>query len=260
MTDRDDVEALRVARDGVLERIGAACALADRDPDSVALVAVGKGVDRGRLRDAVEIGLTTLGENRVQEAAGKIPDVPGATWHLVGPLQSNKARKAVELFDVIESVDSVGLARRLDRLVGELRPGGRYPILVEVNVDRDPAKSGLLPDAAEEAVREIAELPGLETRGLMTIGRLTGSAEASRGTFRALRGLSETLRARIPGLGSELSMGMTDDFEVAIDEGATVVRIGRAIFGERPHDHGAGPHVHAAGQHPNAPSSAGPEQ
>jgi pyridoxal phosphate enzyme (YggS family) len=235
---------------------------------------VGKGVDAERLRDAVAIGLTTLGENRVQEAAAKIPVVAGATWHLVGPLQSNKARRALELFDAIETVDSVGLARRLDRLAAELRPGRRYPVLVEVNVDRDPAKSGLLPEAAGEAVEEIADLPAMETLGLMTIGRMSGSVEVSRGTFRALRELSDDLRARTPRLGAELSMGMTDDFEVAIEEGATIVRIGRAIFGERPHDHGAGPHDHGdraqdhgdraqdhgAGPHSHRPSSAEPDQ
>ncbi|HEX6868947.1 MAG TPA: hypothetical protein VF119_09085, partial [Candidatus Limnocylindrales bacterium] len=136
------VERYRDARTRVLERIAAACARAGRPPDGVTLVAVSKTVAADALRDAVDAGLTLLGENRVQEAAGKAPDVPGARWQLVGPLQSNKARKALEVFESIQSVDSVDLARRLDRLAPEVRPSGRYPILLQVNVDRDPAKAG----------------------------------------------------------------------------------------------------------------------
>jgi pyridoxal phosphate enzyme (YggS family) len=141
----------------------------------------------------------------------------------------------VGLFDVIESVDSVELARRLDRLVDEVRPGSRLPVLLQVNVDADPAKAGFDPDELERSQAELADLSHLELRGLMTVGRLVERAEDARPTFRALRGASERLRAGGgAAIGPELSMGMSDDFEVAVEEGATVVRVGRALFGERP--------------------------
>jgi hypothetical protein len=163
--------------------------------------------------------------------------VPGARWHLVGPLQSNKARRALEVFDSIESVDSVELARRLDRLAAEVRPGARYPVLLQVNVDDDPAKAGFQPADLELVVGLTGELPALDVRGLMTIGRLVAHPEDARPTFRALRETSERLRAMAPGIGPHLSMGMTDDFEIAVEEGATIVRVGRALFGERDHGH-----------------------
>ena len=243
------VEALRAARAAVLERIAAACERAGRDPGGVQLLAVSKTVEAERLVAAVEAGLTTLAENRVQEGAAKVPLVPGATWHLVGPLQSNKARRAIEAFDVIETVDSVALAERLDRLAGEVRGAGsgtRYPVLIQVNVDDDPSKAGFAPEDLDEALQRIGLLPALDVRGLMTIGRLVADAEAARSTFRALRETSARLRDGGAALGADLSMGMTDDFEVAVEEGATIVRVGRAIFGERPHEHGPddAPHRH----------------
>jgi PLP dependent protein len=236
----------RAARERVLERIAAAAGRAGRDPTAVTLVAVSKTVPAEAVRDAVAAGLTVLGENRVQEAAGKVPEAPGARWHLVGPLQSNKARRAVELFDVIESVDSVELAARLDRIVSEVRPGSRYPILLQVNVDRDPAKAGFAPEALGDAVVRIAELDALEIAGLMTIGRLVERPEEARSSFRSLSETSARLREGGRGLGGALSMGMTDDYEIAVEEGATMVRIGRALFGERDHDHehGHGPEGH----------------
>jgi pyridoxal phosphate enzyme (YggS family) len=171
--------------------------------------------------------------------------VPGATWELIGPLQSNKARKAVEQFSRIQTVDSVELARRLDRVAGEVRPDRRLPVLLEVNVDRDSAKAGFDPETIDGATAEVLALDHLEVGGLMTVGRLTADPAASRVTFRSLRTLGERLRERWPTLGPELSMGMTDDFELAVEEGATIVRIGRAIFGERPHQHDAeAPHSH----------------
>jgi pyridoxal phosphate enzyme (YggS family) len=243
------VESFRSARDAVLARIAAACARVGRTPDDVALVAVSKTVDPVRLRDAVAAGLTVLGENRVQEAEGKVTEVPGATWHLVGPLQSNKVRRALQTFDCIESVDSLALAERLDRLVREVRgagPARRYPILLQVNVDVDPSKAGFDPGDLAAALERLAGLDALEVRGLMTIGRLVTEAEAARPTFVALREASDRLRAAGAPTGPELSMGMSDDFEVAVEEGATIVRVGRALFGERPHAHGDGPleHVH----------------
>jgi hypothetical protein len=238
------VDALRTARATVLARIDAACRRVGRDPSEVTLVAVSKTVPAERLRDAVAAGLTTLGENRVQEGAGKVAEVPGVTWHLVGPLQSNKARRAIEVFDVIESVDSVALAGRLDRIAGEIRPGQGYPVLVQVNVDLDPAKSGFRPAEVDDAMGELVALPNLEVGGLMTVGRLTSSEDEARATFRELRELSSRLRDRWPALGPALSMGMTDDFELAVEEGATIVRVGRALFGERPHQHGEGAPIH----------------
>jgi len=237
------VAAFEAARARVLARIAAASERAGRAPADVTVIAVSKTVDAARLRDAVAAGLTILGENRVQEGAAKAAEVPGARWQLIGPLQSNKARRALEVYEAIQSVESVGLAERLDRLAREIRvagPANRYPILLQVNVDDDPAKAGFQPDALPDAIERLAALDALDVRGLMTIGRLVENAEAARPTFVALRGLSERLRTGGAGLGPELSMGMTDDFEVAIEEGATIVRVGRAIFGERPHPHGDG--------------------
>jgi len=237
------VARLAAARAEVLARIAAACGRVGRPPEDVTLVAVSKTVDAVRLRKAVAAGLTLFGENRVQEGAAKAPEVPGARWQFIGPLQSNKARRAIEVYESIQSVDEVALAERLDRLAREVRgagPADRYPVLVQVNVDDDPAKAGFQPDALPAALERLAGLDALEVRGLMTIGRLVESAEAARPTFVALRELSERLRADGAPLGPDLSMGMTDDFEVAIEEGATIVRVGRALFGERPHQHGDG--------------------
>ncbi|MDQ6794968.1 MAG: YggS family pyridoxal phosphate-dependent enzyme [Chloroflexota bacterium] len=229
--DAAEVERLRVARERVLERIARAAERAGRDAADVTLVAVSKTVSVDRLRAAVAAGLDLLGENRVQEAEAKAA-VAGARWHLVGPLQSNKARRALETFAVIETVGSVELASRLDELVRSAgRP--RFPVLLQVNVDRDPAKAGFRPDDLAAATESLDALVGLDFQGLMTVGRLVDDPESARPTFAALRSLSARLEARWPSLGPELSMGMTDDFEVAIEEGATIVRIGRAIFGDR---------------------------
>lgn len=238
--DPDDVASIRAARAAVLERLAAACARAGRDPDEVELIAVSKTVPVERLRAAVAAGLTTLGENRVQEGEAKRPEVPGARWDLIGPLQSNKARRAIETFERIQSVDSVALAERLDRLVSEVRPGSRYPILLQVNVDDDPAKAGFLPTDLPAALASLASCSGLAVEGLMTIGRFVTDAEAARPTFAALRELSGRLRATGAPVGPALSMGMSEDAEIAVEEGATIVRVGRALFGERPHQHGDG--------------------
>jgi pyridoxal phosphate enzyme (YggS family) len=227
-------DQLRLARDRVLRRIAAAAERAGRNPSDVLLVAVSKTVPVERLHAALAAGLTVFGENRVQEAEAKVGNVPGAAWHLVGPLQSNKARRAVAIFDVIESVDSIDLARRLDRLAAEHRPGRALPVLLQVNVDRDTAKAGFAPEAIEADLPALLDLESLRMEGLMTIGRLVASAEEARSAFRALRELATRLRDRWPGLGASLSMGMTDDFEVAVEEGATIIRVGRALFGERP--------------------------
>ena len=232
MTGTAERAAFAHALAAVHDRISAACARSGRAPTDVTLVAVSKTVAAERLRVAVEAGHTVFGENRVQEAAAKAAELAGAEWHLVGPLQANKARRAVEVFGVIHSVDSVALAERIGRLARET---GRVPmpVLLQVNVDADPGKAGFAPDVLRDAMPALAAVPGLELRGLMTIGRLVPAAEQARGTFATLRQLSVDLRRSRESLGSELSMGMSDDFEVAIEEGATLVRVGRALFGER---------------------------
>jgi pyridoxal phosphate enzyme (YggS family) len=230
-----DVAAFAAARERVLESIGEASARVGRDPAGVSLVAVSKTVPAERLVAAVAAGLTTLGENRVQEGEAKAALVPGATWHLIGPLQSNKAKRALATFAVIESVDSIELAERLDRLAGDVRLNALVPILVQVNVDRDPAKAGLEPDDLERGLERLDTCRRLDVRGLMTVGRLVDDPEAARPTFVALRRLSDRIRLRWSGLGPDLSMGMSDDYPIAIEEGATIVRVGRALFGDRPH-------------------------
>ena len=219
------VDAFQVARAGVLARIAVACAQVGRDPADVTLVAVSKTVEPERLRAAVQGGLAILGENRVQEGVDKQPAVPGATWHLIGPLQSNKARRALETFDVIQSVATVELGERLDRLAGEVRPGERVPILVQVNVDDDPAKGGCTPSDAPALVGRAVDR-GLAVEGLMTIGRQGSVDEVSAG-FRHLRALADRL-----GLAG-CSMGMSGDLEAAVVAGATHVRVGSALFGPR---------------------------
>ena len=244
-SDGNDVagaSSIEAARLQILDRIGDAAARAGRDPGSVTIVAVTKTVEASRIGAAIAAGFTTLAENRVQERAAKAAEIDAVSiwpagavpaWHLVGPLQSNKARRAIELFDVIETVDSVELAQRLDRIAAEVYPGSRLRVLLQVNVDADAAKAGFSSTVLESRLAEIADLPALEVAGLMTVGRLVDSAEAARPTFVALRQLSERLRTRDGRLGPDLSMGMSDDYPVAVEEGATHVRIGRAIFGER---------------------------
>jgi PLP dependent protein len=214
-----------------------------RDPSQVQLVAVSKTVPAERLGVAVAAGLTTLGENRVQELTDKAALVPGVTWHLVGHLQGNKARAALAAASVIHSIDSLELARRLDRLLADGSEGASpgtdglpdpRPVYLEVNVDDDPAKAGFRPVALEALLPELLGLSSLRVAGLMTVGRLVATPDAARPTFVSLRRLSEGWRTREARLGPGLSMGMSDDFEVAVEEGATVVRVGRAIFGERP--------------------------
>jgi pyridoxal phosphate enzyme (YggS family) len=197
-------------------------------------VAASKSVSADRLRAALAAGITTFGENRVQEAEAKVAEVPGARWHMIGRLQSNKARRAAQLFDIVESIHSFAVAERLSRAAQNARHGRPLPVYLQVNVDRDPDKQGFDPDDLAVDLPALAGLPGLELAGLMTVGRLVDRAEDARPTFRALRDLSERLRSKESRFGPGLSMGMSDDFEVAVEEGATVVRVGRALFGERP--------------------------
>ncbi|MEO8469926.1 MAG: YggS family pyridoxal phosphate-dependent enzyme [Chloroflexota bacterium] len=227
------VAEIAAARDRIQERIEQACRRSRRETVDVRMIAVSKTIAADRLRAAVSVGIDTFGENRVQEAADKVGLVPGATWHLIGPLQSNKARRAIEMFGVIQSVDSLSLASKLDRISEELRPGRRFPVLLQVNVDEDPAKAGIAPAEIASLLPEILGLPHLQVGGLMTVGRLHRDSTEARSTFSGLRHLSDDLRARQPGLGPDLSMGMSDDFEIAVEEGATIVRIGRILFGAR---------------------------
>lgn len=212
--------------DRVRERMARACRRAGRDPASVTLVAVSKGQPAEAIAAAREAGIRHFGENRIQEAIPKIEQATGAgveaTWHLVGHLQSNKARAAANAFDVIHSVDSARLLRRLDAAAPAPRD-----VLLQVNVAAEPQKEGVAPEEVEGLVAAARGAANLRVRGLMTIAPMAGDPEDVRPVFRALRLLAE--RFNLP----ELSMGMTDDFEVAIEEGATLVRVGRAIFGER---------------------------
>ena len=217
----------------VRSRIAAAGARAGRDASTVTLLAVTKSVDIELVRAAIDLGLIDLAENRVQEAEARVADLPQAHWQLVGHLQSNKVTRAVALFEGVQSVDSVELAQRLARAATE-QGRAPYPVYLQVNVDRDAAKTGFDPAALGDALPQISDLTGLEVRGLMTVGRQVRRAQDARPTFVALRELAARLRDHEPRLGTGLSMGMSDDFEIAVEEGATVVRIGRALFGERP--------------------------
>ncbi|MCX7624310.1 MAG: YggS family pyridoxal phosphate-dependent enzyme [Thermomicrobium sp.] len=223
--------ALRIER---IERaIAAAADRAGRDPGEVRLVAVTKGVDRRTIDLAYRLGLRIFGENRVQEAMQKFasePLPPDASLHLIGHLQSNKVRTAVRLFTMIHSVDRSALVTELERRAAQL--GRRVPILVQVNVSREPQKHGCAPEEAAELVQHALASSHLELRGLMTIAPLTTDEEELRATFRGLRRLRDELRDRFGIALPELSMGMTNDFEIAIEEGATLVRIGRALFGD----------------------------
>jgi pyridoxal phosphate enzyme (YggS family) len=200
----------------------------------VKLLAVSKGFAAERIREAASAGQVAFGENRVQEAEAKIAALPALEWHLIGQLQRNKARLACELFAAIHSVDRAELAQALARQAAAL--GRRVRVLVQVNIDEEPQKGGVAPAATAALVHEIASLPALELAGLMAIPRPQPDPEQMRPAFARLRRLREEIRLQAPqGPGlEELSMGMSDDFEVAIQEGATIVRVGSAIFGARP--------------------------
>ena len=225
----DDGLRLRIA--AVREEIAAACAAAGRSPETVELVAVTKTVPADVVRAALAAGLTTFGENRVQEADTKIPQVGGGTWHLIGHLQRNKARTAVQRFGCIQSVDSPRLACRLEA-VRENRP---VDVLAQVNLTGTLTQEGVAPADLGRLCEVIDRETGLTLRGLMTIGPLGGDLAALRACFRELRETRDALRPKLPNQPlTELSMGMTDDFGAAIAEGSTMVRVGRAIFGSRP--------------------------
>lgn len=216
----ENVQLLRRRVERAAERAG-------RSPAAVTIVAVSKTFPAEAIVEALAAGLTHIGENRVQEAKPKVTALAATgqhpTWHLVGHLQTNKVKEALALFDVIQSVDSLRLAEALSG-----RAQRPMPVLLEVNVAGETSKYGFAPEEVMAAAEAVARLPHLEVRGLMTVAPLVDDPEEVRPVFRRLRELRDAL-----GL-PDLSMGMTDDCEVAIEEGATMVRIGRAIFGERP--------------------------
>lgn len=217
----------------VRQRIAAACGRCGRRPEEVRIVAVTKTQPAEAVEEAAVAGVEAIGENRVQEAAGKRPLVKAAVpWHLVGPLQRNKAGHALELFDCIQSVDRVPLADRLEAL---LAPRGRLlPVFLEVNIGGEASKHGVPPvDAEALAVHIVSCCPHLQMRGLMAVPPYFPAAEQVRPYFVALRELAERLERRLGLVRLELSMGMSDDFEVAVEEGAHWVRLGRVLFGPR---------------------------
>jgi PLP dependent protein len=219
----------------IQQRLREAAQRAGRDPAGVRLVAVTKTVGLSRLQEAVAAGHTLFGENYVQEAKAKIAALgPGLTWHFIGHLQSNKARAAVELFDLIHSVDRLRLAQALDQAASRL--DRVQNILLQVNLAGEQSKSGAAPEDVQDLLSDIGKMPHLRVLGLMTMPPWFPDPEEARPYFRALRELRDRLRGLdlVDGALAELSMGMTGDFEAAVAEGATLVRIGTAIFGRRP--------------------------
>jgi PLP dependent protein len=218
----------------VRSNIAEAARQAGRTPEEVTLVAVSKTMPVNLVRMAYNLGVSHFGENRVQEALPKIETFhpEGMYWHMIGHLQSNKAGKVIAAFDYVQSVDSLHIAQALDRYAGPRRR--RLPVLLQVNVSGEASKEGVPLTEAPELARRLLTLPHIEVQGLMTIAPLVENAEEVRPVFRNLRMLRDRLRAELPECTwQHLSMGMTDDYSIAIAEGATIVRIGRAIFGER---------------------------
>jgi hypothetical protein len=222
----------------IQERITAAARRSGRDLGEIALMAVSKTQSPERIRQAYDSGQRLFGENRVQEFADKaaaLSDLHGADWHMIGHLQTNKSTKAVELFRAVDSVDSLKLAEKLDAAARTL--GRKLDVLIEINVGGETAKSGVAPDspALEELLIAVARLDALVFRGLMTVPPFTDDPQGSRPYFRKLCELRDTIANRkLPAVVmDQLSMGMSHDFEVAIEEGSTCVRVGTAIFGER---------------------------
>jgi len=228
-----DEGTLRHRLDEIRGRIAAAAARSGRSAGRVTLVGVTKTVAVEVVRAAVALGLTDLGESRVQEAQSKILAVgrDRARWHLIGHLQRNKAARAVELFDRVHGVDDADLAGALSRHAAS--SGRSLPVLAEVNVSGEASKFGVAPEGLEPLLERIAALPGLRLDGLMTVGAAVEHAEAARAGFARLRALRDRAEQRLGQELPELSMGMSGDFEVAVEEGSTMVRVGSALFGAR---------------------------
>lgn len=229
------MSSIRANLEAIRNRIGEAALRAGRDPERVRLVAVSKKVPAARLREAHACGQRLFGENYLQEAATKIGELgPGYQWHFIGHLQSNKAAQSAGLFDLIETVDRLKVAVALDR--SRAGSGRVLPVLLQVNIGREVQKSGVLPEAAADLLRQMQDLPSLAVRGLMVMPPFLDDAEAVRPYFRQTRELALSLAERgllPPGGEVELSMGMSGDYEVAVEEGATLVRVGTALFGAR---------------------------
>lgn len=222
-------ERLRLIR----ERLQAACARVGRDPASVTLLAVSKGQPAEAVREAAALGQTLFGESKVQEARMKIPLCPGRLrWQMIGHLQSNKCRDAVHFFEMIQSVDSLALAQEIDKCAA--RQGKTVPVLLEINVAGEASKFGYPPERMLADLAAINALPRLEIRGLMAVPPFVLDPERARPWFRRLRELRDQAQERLGAPLPELSMGMSGDFEVAVEEGATLVRLGTALFGPRP--------------------------
>jgi len=216
----------------VQQRIEAACTRAGREPGSVSRVAVTKGQGPEVVSEAARLGLTLFGENKIQEAKAKIPLCPGwLKWHFIGHLQSNKARDAVEFFEMIQSVDSLNLAEELNRRAEQA--ARRVPVLIEVNVAGEASKFGYRPERLRAELAQLNKLPRLEIHGLMTVPPWCSDPESVRPSFRLLRGVKEECEQALGAPLAHLSMGMSGDFDIAIEEGATMVRIGTALFGPR---------------------------
>jgi pyridoxal phosphate enzyme (YggS family) len=219
----------------IRSRIETAVADSGRQPEDVQLVAVSKTVPFEKILTGIDLGVTVFGENYVQEARDKFNALYShpLSWHFIGHLQSNKAKYVVKIFDLIHSVDSLKLSREIDKQAGKIDKV--QSVLVQVNIAEEASKSGVLLEDTAQLVSEMSQLSHLEIKGLMTMPPYFNAPEKARPYFKALRQLRDQIRAmEIPGVAmDELSMGMTGDFEVAIQEGATLVRIGTAIFGER---------------------------
>jgi pyridoxal phosphate enzyme (YggS family) len=223
----------------IRNRISRAAAKVGRNADSIVLMAVSKTVEPERIKEAYAAGMRVFGENRVQEFEGKsagLNEFKDSEWHLIGHLQSNKAKKAAELFHAVDSVDSVRLAEKLNQAAGEANK--KLGILIEIKVGQEESKAGIPLDSPEleELLRAAPRLEHLQIRGLMTVPPFTDDPEGARPYFRLLRDLLDKIAARkLPAVQMDvLSMGMSHDFEVAIEEGSTCVRVGTAIFGTRP--------------------------
>jgi len=216
------------------ERIRSACHRAGRNPSDITLVAVTKTFPIEAINQAIARGVAIIGENRVQEALEKYPHIgPKVQWHLIGHLQSNKAKKAVEIFSLIHSVDSVTLAREVGRRA--LQIGKMQEVLLEVNTSGEPQKYGFGSDEVIESLEVLKDIPGIKVLGLMTVGPLTGDEEKVRSVFRKLRSVFDEIASLgLPNVEMKyLSMGMSGDFEIAIEEGSNMIRVGSAIFGTR---------------------------
>jgi len=219
----------------VREKMNSTAVISGRDPHDITLIVISKTRSAEIVNMAIDCGVRHFGENKIQEAVPKINELnkqhSGLTWHMVGHLQTNKAKIAVVNFDMIQSVDSIKLARKISGIAQQIQKN--VDILIEVNISGEESKYGIYPDDVEQINGEIASLPNINVRGLMTIGPLTSNIADIRNAFRKMRKIFKNLQDRQNKVFNILSMGMTDDYEIAIQEGSTMIRLGRAIFGPR---------------------------